>query len=131
MEILIKKPVILLLISISTLSFSLAQVQEIDEVKIISNRAQNENGIKKIFHSSSTLNEKKASWADLIYFFDFEIYDHLIQKFPKHKSKFQLFGKNYNGLIINDPINVSKKDYAFIMKNVYTSAQLNLKSFNK
>jgi len=47
MEILIKKPVILLLISISTLSFSLAQVQEIDEVKIISNRAQNENGIKK------------------------------------------------------------------------------------
>lgn len=91
----------------------------------------NENGIKNFFHSSSTLNEKKASWADLIYFFDFEIYDHLIKKFPKHKNKFQLFGKKNNGLIINDPINVSKKDYAFIMKNVYTSAHLNLKSFNK
>lgn len=47
MEISTKKAIILLLISISTFSFSLAQVQEIDEVKIISNRAQNENGIKK------------------------------------------------------------------------------------
>ena len=35
------------LISIYTFSFSSAQIQEIDEVKIISNRAQNENGIKK------------------------------------------------------------------------------------
>lgn len=47
MEISTKKAIILLLISISPFSFSLAQVQEIDEVKIISNRAQNENGIKK------------------------------------------------------------------------------------
>ena len=47
MEISTKKAIILLLISISPFSFSLAQVQEIDEVNIISNRAQNENGIKK------------------------------------------------------------------------------------
>ena len=47
MEILIKKIIILfLLINISVISFSSAQVQEIDEVKIISNRAQNQNGIK-------------------------------------------------------------------------------------
>ena len=47
MEIWTKKTITLLLISISTFSFSFAQIQEIDEVKIISNRAQNENGIKK------------------------------------------------------------------------------------
>ena len=47
MEILTKRTTFLLLISICIFSFSSAQVQEIDEVKIISNRAQNENGIKK------------------------------------------------------------------------------------
>ena len=47
MEISTKRIITLLLISICTFSFSSAQVQEIDEVKIISNRAQNENGIKK------------------------------------------------------------------------------------
>ena len=47
MEISTKRTILLLLISIYTFSFSSAQIQEIDEVKIISNRAQNENGIKK------------------------------------------------------------------------------------
>jgi len=47
MEISTKKIITLFLISISTFSFSSAQVQEISEVNIISNRAQNENGIKK------------------------------------------------------------------------------------
>ncbi len=47
METSTKRTILLLLISVFTFSFSFAQIQEIDEVKIISNRAQNENGIKK------------------------------------------------------------------------------------
>ena len=47
METSTKRTILLLLISVYTFSFSFAQIQEIDEVKIISNRAQNENGIKK------------------------------------------------------------------------------------
>ena len=46
MEISIKKIITLLLINIYFISFSSAQIQEIDEVNIISNRAQNQSGIK-------------------------------------------------------------------------------------
>lgn len=92
----------------------------------LSKKFLDESGVLCSFHSSNTLNEKKASWADLIYFFDFEIYDSLIKQFPKHKKKFQLLGKYNNGLIIQDPIKMNKKEYALVMKNLYTSCQLTL-----
>lgn len=88
-----------------------------------------ENSIPITFHSSNTLNDKKVSWADLIYFLDFDIYDNLTKQFPKHKKKFQLLGKYNNGLIIQDPIKMSKKEYALVMKNLYTSCQLTLEKF--
>ena len=68
MEISTKRTILLLLISIYTFSFSSAQIQEIDEVKIISNRAQNENGIKKgyVISNNEIQNAPIQSIEDLL-----------------------------------------------------------------
>ena len=68
MEISTKRTILLLLINIYAFSFSSAQIQEIDEVKIISNRAQNENGIKKgyVISKNEIQNAPVQSIEDLL-----------------------------------------------------------------
>lgn len=110
MEILTKRTTFLLLISICIFSFSSAQVQEIDEVKIISNRAQNENGIKKgyVISKNEIQNAPIQSIEDLL---EYAINIDLRQRgIDGIQSDVSIRGGSFeqvliliNGIKINDP----------------------------